>query len=580
MEKIDKLLILISMMIILAGGSYLVLVPDVANLEGHGNSPIVATVTYKEKTVKYKPAYGISWSNSFINQALYENDQLYTYENSIAQIEYENGLKLNIKPNTLIRILPYDENNDFLDLIKGDIDLSVDKNFKAKDLSLSIKGKTYKVKVLKESTLKISEINGEGKLDVVKGTVDLIKENQKVRLKGGEKVVAGDGIKKARIDVLIKAPLYEEKIILKGTNEINFKWKLETNMRILKSKFILAQDDDFKSIVFEKEVATEELIYRPEKIIPGKYFWKISYQTESDQIDSSIFPFQLVAFVTPTPLRPENEEVIYIDKGKAYTSAKFEWSESGYDEIKYKIEIVDNENEKVESETLQPYYDYVNLKEGVYRWRVKSTHPNFGQTDWSEIKSLNVNKQVEISALDPQNKSRLTISKPNEAITFKWNKIKNYQGQYKIKISRDNPNFQGEVIEKSTSRNSFSLPFSNEGVYYWYIDAGKAGLSQINVFGLKKVPLPGPLNIPRRTVLKSKNNRYYIDWKGSDLASAYIIEIYRDKYLNKKIVGQKIFNSNYTWEGKRAGSYYYRVQIIDHWGRSSRFSKLGMLVIQ
>ncbi len=129
---------------------------------------------------------------------------------------------------------------------------------------------------------------------------------------------------------------------------------------------------------------------------------------------------------------------------------------------------------------------------------------------------------------------------------------------------------------------------SDVGTYYWKIlysrqreDYFHRG-SDYRKFELKLPPVKAPYMNPKRQIIayvRTKGlNTNTIRLPKNKIAKFYIIEVYKDKYLKKRLFSKKIRSNIAYWISNRSGLYYYRYRIIDVWNRKSPFSKVGQLL--
>lgn len=239
---------------------------------------------------------------------------------------------------------------------------------------------------------------------------------------------------------------------------------------------------------------------------------------------------------------------------------------------------------------------------GAYSWRVRAEDEFERDTKWTEMRSLNVQLEVE-AGLFPDNGAKIELKKPNQAVQFQWDKSGESSYLFEVSETRD---FSEIRVKRNIKTHNTEVVFPKVGTFYWRAKIispdGKVEYSRPHKVELKKsaqpnIPTINPeqnleiqiREIPAQTsVFDFFFSRAYaqrfvkfinIEWEEIQDAKSYILEIYSDKNLKKKILTKEIPEANFEWVNPREGTYYYRIAIKDYWDRQTKFSNLSKLNI-
>jgi hypothetical protein len=218
------------------------------------------------------------------------------------------------------------------------------------------------------------------------------------------------------------------------------------------------------------------------------------------------------------------------------------------------------------------------LTPGVHYWKIKS----IGKPEGTEgpVSYFIIAKSKPPSLTIPKDGQDFLIQEDIKPISvnFTWNKthIENYI--FSIS-SKGRPT--KELFVKS---NSIALKFLKTGSYSWKVKSNEVSQvwSAARSFSVKYPPYPSPPLLGEQQILKlqkgSNSEQYAINWKEVKYAKAYMIEIYDTLKLQKKLISDRVGSSKMLWKGDRSGVYYYRVKVIDYWGRESKWSEISKLI--
>ncbi len=215
-------------------------------------------------------------------------------------------------------------------------------------------------------------------------------------------------------------------------------------------------------------------------------------------------------------------------------------------------------------------------KNGVFYWRVSPQ----SNPDLTSSSQFTIDSPVAINTV-PNNKQIIRSAKDITPIDFKWRKLKHEGEKFTIKVSSD-PGLKNIIIKKQTSKKSITLNLDRKGTFYWSVFANKDEHSVITKFQLTLPKIsPAPAINPRQIIHYKKikgHDTNIINMPKIKYAKRYHIEVYQDKKMKKRLF-HKDFKNNYGyWVSNRSGKFFYRVKVVDRWGRETEWSKLGVLI--
>ena len=145
-----------------------------------------------------------------------------------------------------------------------------------------------------------------------------------------------------------------------------------------------------------------------------------------------------------------------------------------------------------------------------------------------------------------------------------------------VRVTADKEGFNTLVEQSTKPGKNFSLTSLTDGSYFLFLTAiDKAGFESLPAgpAGLHIRTVPGAPIISRpnngKTFFKSKIK---ISWLDSDQADHYLIQLARDKKFSKVIEEKETKKAHYLTPDLKAGTYFFRVQLIAEDGFRTLFS--------
>ncbi|MCK5882831.1 MAG: hypothetical protein KAG61_04020 [Bacteriovoracaceae bacterium] len=270
------------------------------------------------------------------------------------------------------------------------------------------------------------------------------------------------------------------------------------------------------------------------------------------------------------------------------------------------IEVLDLKGSLVSSKRVRGSSTFIKINRfGKFSWRVRSEsgplHSSFSPNNSFTI------KYAEINAKYPEAGSKFQLSRPKQTVRFEWGGAKSAK-VYLYELSKTE-NFDEIIYTKKVRGKKINVNFPTVGVFFWrtkVIDE-KGGLSFSRPVKVIVSPTPPPIapvldpiryfeiDLQRGSpssflkrfidfvfppVFASDETEANISWRHYSNAKQYILEIYRDPN-GKKVVLKRIVDTNsFSFVNPEAGDYYWRIAIVDHWGRKGPFSNFAQMKLK
>lgn len=652
--------------ILAAYASYMLVQPEPSPFKVRKSTLPIAEVKTFSNIVKKKPAESLSWEGLSRENKLFQGDQVFTHEDSFAEIVYKDSTSLNLLPNTLLKIEENEEGVN-VDLKKGFLSLNFYKSARKK-INLKV-GKKNLAIASKGATFQISSIKNKSQITLVKGNAKIGAGKTSKILKNGDSIKIDANKKEieiTQVDIFPIAPKLSSTVnILEGPIKFNWKAKVKGSGDV-NYKLLVSKSPSLKNAqVFSTLKKSYEVDYLP----PGTYYWKVS----SNNGDGPISNFKVPTPSSPRPLLPEADSILAISMEQKAANVTLQWKGKYPKGFTVSVGAVGKTPKIITTKENQ--ITLKDIKSSIYSWRVKV---NDEGTPWSASRNFEVKRENYLKPLIPEAEREFKILSLKEKLKFEWFGIKTEK--YKFQIFKDKE-LKEEIFQKEVVGTTFSLSLKKFGPYYWKVssieypdikteptpfsvkasiasltspkdkakfvmlkDAQKVSFKWKNL-GLKEYPaelqvsldktfdeimskvkikgtrstLPFDVegdyfwrivpedvenedlsssevrsfkislpSLPKAPKIKMKQlleyvkgyniEQYVISWPKVKYAKEYVIEIYDKGNLKERLTRAKVKSTKILWRGERSGAFYYRVKVIDRWGRESGWSKTGQLI--
>ncbi len=494
------------------------------------NQEVIAQVTRAESDVRRRRESELAWLDLRNREDLFQADSVYTGDRSDVHIKFLNGTEFSIDPNSLVR-LTTDFGLTHLDLKLGGLS-----GFLGPNTTLNISSGGVIRKITGNHTRFHMVPTSEGALQIA--------------------VLSGQALVSTKNENL----------------------NVDTNQQVQ-----LSADDKITPIqpYIQPKSTPVEPVVPPQLLNPSpgnQYFLEI--QDQDERVESPLG--------TPVELRWQDEA----------QAEKYEVQVSR--EPQFLTPLYSNEVSDFKIQTEK-------LSIGQYFWRVRVITPRNEKLSWSKSSSFEILGRyfapAPIVSAD-SNPSRQSISAKDSQIKFNW-KVVSGAKQYRIEVSSD-PSFSRNSLKESKlvdqTQTELVLP---RGTYYWRVRAiNHEGWTTDYSSGLKlelfeKSLLPPP-EVPKdQSDYELHSNRAVLrQWMVSILdffiptalaeesvggpilkwapiigARSYRLEISNSPEFTKVIFKTEVKMSEYSWDAKSPGTYYWRVAAVDSDGDVGQMSK-------
>lgn len=374
---------------------------------------------------------------------------------------------------------------------------------------------------------------------------------------------------------------------------------------------ILSQD-----VVLNKGKIKKNFLKISDNLKDGPYTWKIkaSDTQRPNSPWSSYYRFRVKNIAPPsrpTKLSPRRNQRIPIGRN-LFEPIKFSWS--GDPKLSYKVEVALDEDfdqiifEKSVEKTSTVWASRVF---GKYYWRVTPNIPGAKKQSLSSATTPFKIIAMAPNLLDPSKDETVVLWEPGP-VEFQWEEVffstldnKRKQNFYVVEASPDDK-FEEYFFQQKTYTPSFLWEEPEFGDVYWRAKArpfrSEGAWSKIYRFNIQKSKPPKPpkllqsirlqmkilnsflkvLNKGRQPASISNVKKTYVDltWPELPHVKSYVVEVYKDRFLNERLLRVKSKDTNYRWKNPPAGRSYMRVMAIDHWDQKGEFSPLSKVYIE
>lgn len=266
-------------------------------------------------------------------------------------------------------------------------------------------------------------------------------------------------------------------------------------------------------------------------------------------------------------LSPSSQKLFYVDSLEV--NIPFLWkTDSNIESARLEIARSPNFSQTVVSKNVSGNQTSINLREGIYYWRMKVQNPKNKLEETSETNKFFVSKLETFIGESPNNGSVIPFVQIYPLVTISWTKLKT-ANSYQILLSETN-NFQNPIKRVDTSANQISFDDLKEGSYYWKVIAKSAfpdtkdRETKVYTFSIRKddkVNAPKwqrPLFDSEVSLEETKLNQTILVWEGNAEIQSYKLKIAKDAKLSQLIVNTETTSNYYlpNWTLLGPGQYF------------------------
>ncbi len=575
---------------------------------------------------KYKRAF--YWMPVREEDPVFEEDSLFTGEQSEASVELSSGIVLEVAPKSLIVLRKGVQSDEFvLDVRYGSFLGKVNQSQKLKvshagqTTEISGDKATFKIDTTGKSGVGINVVSGKAKVAAKNKTVELSK-NQYTDVNK-----SGDLGQVKELDIELIVPAEGARLWQEEDAPVEFKWRSSKPSE--KVRLEVAKDGDFKNLVFKKSLEGEAVQARLANQ-RGLLHWRI---IESDKkttkvvLRNSTSRFHLLSKSPPRPVSPKDDVEIVIpihrkqfranDHSGLRIPISLNWAEdNGWG--RFDVEISKSEDFGIGTESYIANAAPMRtkaLEQGSYYWRVRYNDPKPGTNhSWSKVASFHVVEKLmdkpltgpklsnvelfkvrykyEVSGEDEDLK---VLRKLNSASPqFQWSTIPD-ASHYLFELS-DRKEFDRILTRKSVARTEFNWDQVQPGNYYWRVHAvdildQPGHYSSTKAIRVVKDLAPAPVIQNRELKIllpydheeeatSTTAGHAALRWSSIEEAKRYEIQISPNETFNEPVKRLVSRETGHIWQAPSQGRFYWRVRAVDWDNDPGHFSELGKIEVQ
>ncbi|MCC7403501.1 MAG: hypothetical protein IT288_03805 [Bdellovibrionales bacterium] len=492
-------------------------------------------VTMAAQDVRRRTRTSLAWIPVESNEVVFENDSLFTGEESEAVIHLDKIGEMTLSSNSLV-ILRRSRQDLLLDLQLGRFRTQL---AQGQALHVLQSGAVAVIESKSSESIVNLHRDRQGKLSVapLQGEVEM-RLNDKGNVANPQQSLESVGRELQTRDVALalRSPVGGRRLWVAANDPVKFEWDVVAGSNQAR-RIRIAKSDTFKGEAVVDEVPSSSYSTR-ELIDEGVYYWRVETQESGEwKPASALGEFTLLKKVPPQPLFPYQGFNIVSKTGPARLELK--WQEKRGVES-YRVQLsTDAEFSQliVDQESPSPRVTGVELAQGNYFWRVRAEGTSPIANVWSPVAAFSVNRQL--GAPDPvvapvaqQFEDEL---KPEDEVavgpeTTEAKPLPETEPTGPTAESKPSPQ-RLEVPVISTQTEEVTLEFPSTE------DRSPASLAQLQ-----------PTNAPR------------LQWKKVEGAQTYELEIAD----NSEFSGKKIYLGSKSdlavWKDAQPGQYYWRIR--------------------
>lgn len=551
---------------------------------------VVAEITFKKNSVKRKRTGLLAWQDALPMDSLSYGDQIYTHNDSTAEINFKDSLNISIKENSLFKIEEKNGKSE-LNIKKGLLYLKIEKEMP--EVTINISGKSIELKGEK-ATVQIDSTKPDGRVTVISGSVELKSNQETIVVKENEEAkITETKTEIKKLTLIPTHPLSESTVFTLPDGAPLFTFNALEGAGDYTIE--LSQSSDFIGGVIKHSTKQNEL-----QIVLGNegvWYWRIrGISKDGLESLSTVTSFEYKK-IHPVKIRyPEENSHFFLDETSELT-VNFE--KDDYETFEYKL--VQGEKEQSAGEITDDEIDLDLNTKGTFTFMIRPKIDSSLVIPFTTL-HFNVFKRVPVpfKDLSPRDREIITPKDAKEKITLSW-ETKPSPIETTISIWNDNK----LIIETKTSDTSFTLPSNLAGEISWKLRATieeniVESPKEIFKIELPKGPTapsidPSSIEEIKVKVKKIKKERTFLkildafissahadelihearlEWPKVDGATSYQLQIFTDKEMSKTLLEVTTEDSFYDWKNPSTGILYFRVKAIDSWNRSSPYSGL------
>lgn len=555
------------------------------NSFGTTSGETIAKLSTAENIVRRKTGDLPVWNTAKSADTLYLGDEIFTDENSTAQIDFIDEPTIKLAQNTMV-VVRKSEHKNILQLTHGTLSV---KFAKPGTFVLDVGGKQSKITAGNDTKIQITATGKNGStVAALKGEVKLTSGGGEVALKADQYVeMKSDSPTDVRNRALsLMEPQDGLEVTSEKTDGMAFNWQAQGAEHV----FELATDQSFQHVVIQRtETAPATSISH---LPPHVYYWRVRSLGEVSETRTLIVkdpkPAELIA--------PFPGEIIALN-GQT-TTVYFDWQHSHQadNEVFELSQDSDFATKETQSRVKPPLLSRP-LTVGAYFWRVCTLQPEHSPicsaASQFKVGSEGIQEQPanESAPEAPKLKKQYRIKPsgakiPEQGMLMKlldslfvstayaaeteeqaisWDEVAGASG-YEAQLAKDAA-FKDVVLEKVTTQPVLSIHGLAPGPYYLRVRSinrngtkspySEASTVYLEYPGLKLLSPSDGQEVEK----KSDTVPVEFAWEKIPGVESYIFELYSDKDSKTPIAKIKVTGTKTTRTFTRNSTFYWRVGV-------------------
>ncbi|MDA3901366.1 MAG: FecR domain-containing protein [Spirochaetes bacterium] len=529
---------------------------DYTSMLQHSATMQIGTITFKQKVAERRYSKQVIWEGLRNNSPVYNFDAIRTEKGSLAVINLSDGSSIELEEESMIIIQQSDQGLD-IDFEKGAI------NAQKSDTENSLNihsGDT--VVALNDGGVNLNrdQSGSELNLNVSSGTAQLMTGGQTSQINSTQAVNVSAGaaeINDKQINLI--SPAAAKTLVSTEPVTVVFRWSSsKDNSQTLH----ISRDKNFKNLSFS--ITASEGTASAE-LAEGIYYWRVA-QNESR---SEVRRIAVVREVSPVILRPLNGQQFTFRQTPPDITFKWNGASTA---TRYTVEISRIKSMSSLYKSVNSHETFISvsgLEPGTYYCRIRA-HYNLADgsrvitsptSSFSLTKSPGLNKPKLFTPLN------ITQNTQKKQTLFNWQSVSEAK-RYRITVKKSTQT----LFTTLNSTNYFTYSQSlDPGKYSWNIiaiaadgtESPSSDTGTFKVSSVGKITTRTPSSSSRFKTGDSIN----FSWNDTNNSNKYLILISKDPLFTTSYKERQISSQFTTFSDLGAGSYYWKVFLLNEEGR-------------
>lgn len=547
--RVDRLVLAGSIIAIF--GSISLIVQDRLLREWSGyrvdNREPIGQIVTAEQDVRRRIGNSMSWFPAFEQEVLFENDSIFTGENSGVNVRFNEGLSIDMASNSLV-ILRRARKDLVLDLQIGGVVATVPKGNTIQlrqGNSVAILEGSHQ-----ENTVKLQR-SKKGKISVwtAVGEVNMRLNDQGKKIASNRAIeVENDHVLRVVEDpIILRSPDFGTKVWVEDGAYVKFIWEMAIAENST-HRIQVSTEEDFSKNLIQEEVPTSSYATK-DLTSEGTYYWRIQGKRNGDldwQEISRQGEFVLLKKEPPMLIYPFDG--MDMPSGGKSLALKFEWQDKrGVDSYRWQLSSDSQFKSGIQEQVINGtnFVAGVVLGTGEYYWRVKAEGTSPIADKWSDIFHFEIDRQARMEAEALAESLVKEGEVPVEDLNLDPTKETSNSDDSSKDILKE---LKAPVLSDKERKITLRFPEAT--------DRSPAALAKL-------IPVNSPV----------------LEWQSVEGAKTYEVELSGTSKFTKIVSKFETKNLRALWKEPKPGVFYWRARARTEETRSP-FSELGRIDIR